>query len=105
MFSEEQKKYMSHIFSEMNAYSKKKNIPIIIIYLDYLRNERYASELEELTVDNGLDFVNVSLAFKGGDDNEYRIYPTDRHPNGKAHRIFAEQLYDYLNKEVQNPHC
>lgn len=97
-FSKKQNKYMSHIFSEMNAYSEKKNIPIIIIYLHYLHNERYASELEELVVDNGLNFVDVSLPFKGENVNEYRIYRTDGHPNGKANRIFAEQLYDYLNK-------
>ena len=103
-FSEEQKKYMSHIFSEMKAYSMEKNIPIIIIYLDNKYNERYASELRELVVDNGLYFVNVSLPFKGTNVNEYMIYQKRKegHPNGRANRIFAETLYDYLNLNSGN---
>jgi len=96
-FSEEEKKYMSHIFSEMNSYSKQTHIPIIIIYLTHRYNERYADELKDLVVNNGLNFANASLPFKGENIDEYNIYPTDGHPNAKANIIFAEELYDYLN--------
>jgi hypothetical protein len=40
--------------------------------------------------------VNASTPFKGQGYDEYIIYPIDSHPNGKAHGIFADVLYEYL---------
>jgi hypothetical protein len=102
VFTEERKKYISHIFSEMKAYSKQSNIPIIIIHLSIQYNKVYANELEALVVDNGLNFADVSLPFAGKNFREYMIYPTDGHPNGKANRIFADELYGYLNSILGN---
>ena len=66
------------------------------MYLSAQYKKTYADELEEIAVDNGLNFANVSLPFKGKNISEYMIYPLDPHPNGKANRIFAEELYGYL---------
>ena len=102
ILNEERKKYMSNIFTEMKEYSKQNNIPIIIMHLSIQYNKVYANELEELVVDNGLNFADVSFPFAGKDISEYMIYPTDNHPNGKANRIFAEELYGYLNPILGN---
>lgn len=101
-FTEGRKNYVSNIFSEMEAYSKQNNIPIIIMHLSNQYNKVYAKELEELVVENGLIFADVSLPFAGKDFGEYIIYPTDNHPNGKANRIFADELYGYLNPILGN---
>lgn len=101
-FSKRQKEYISNIFVEMNAYSKENNVPIIIMHLSIRYNKAYANELENLVVESGLNFVDVSLPFAGKDIREYVIYPIDGHPNGKAHRIFAEELYSYLNTSSEN---
>ena len=95
-FSEKQKRYMIQVFSEMNDFSKQNNVPIIIVYLDIFYNEKFANELEKIVLKNNLYFVNASLPFKGQDFHEYIIYPVDSHPNGKAHRLFADVIYDYL---------
>ncbi len=95
-FTGQERRYMSSIFSEMSDYSKQKDIPIIVIYLDNFYNEKYANKLEEIVLKNDLYFVNVSLPFKGQDIEEYSIYPIDSHPNGEAHQIMADVLYDYL---------
>jgi hypothetical protein len=95
-FSDKQKRYMIQVLSEMNDFSEQNNIPIIIVYLDIFYNEKFASRLEEIVLKNNLYFVNASLPFKGQGYDEYIIYPIDSHPNGKAHRIFADILYDYL---------
>jgi lysophospholipase L1-like esterase len=92
-------RYMNRLFSEMNAVSEHYNVPIIIVYLNTVYDEEFAGEIERLIVDNNLCFLNVSIPFKEAHGNEYAIYPTDGHPNGKAHRIFSEQLYRYLNKQ------
>lgn len=95
-FSDKQKRYMIQVFSEMNDFSNQNNIPIVIIYLDIFYNEKFANKLEEIVLQNSLYFVNVSLPFKGQGFDEYIIYPVDSHPNVKAHRLFADVLYDYL---------
>lgn len=97
-FSEDQSRYMSDIFSEMSTYGSQKSIPIVIVLLDYLYNEKYANELQKLVEDNGLYFVNASLPFRGKNVDQYMIYPTDGHPNDSANRIFAEQLHNYFEK-------
>lgn len=99
IFSEQQRKYMLDIFSKMYEFGNDKNIKIIIVNLSHRYNEKYVEELERLIIDTGLYFVDVSLPFKGTDVLEYRINPTDGHPNGKANRIFAEQLYNFFNKK------
>ncbi len=103
-FSDKQKRYMTQIFSEMGDFSKRNDIPIIIVYVDIFYNENFADKLEEIVMKNDLYFVNASLPFKGQDIDEYIIYPIDSHPNGKAHRLFADALYDYifLDRERNN---
>jgi hypothetical protein len=97
IFSKKQENYMIHIFSEMKTFSKKANIPIIIIYLTNNYNKIYSDKLRDIVESSGLSFADVSVPIKGLDVNDYMIYPTDIHPNEKAHAIFAEQLYKYLN--------
>jgi lysophospholipase L1-like esterase len=95
----DEEQYMNHLFSEMSALSEENNIPIVIVYLDTVYNATVSRKIESLVVDNGLHYLNASTPFAGVDSTEYAIYPIDNHPNGKANRIFSEQLYGYLNKE------
>ena len=99
-FSGKQKRYMASIFSEMSAFSKQHDIPIVIIYLDNFYNEKFADKLEEIVVKKDLNFVNASLLFKGKDMDDYMLYPSDGHPNAEAHILFADVLYDYLNQDI-----
>ena len=92
---------MNHIFSEMSAISKEANTPVVIVYLNIEYDETFARKIEKLVVNNGLYYLNGSAPFAGKDINAYSIYKTDRHPNEKANSIFAEQIYDYLNKEKE----
>ena len=102
LLSAEQRAYMADIFSEMKAYSTQNSIPIIIVNLSFVYDEQYADELEALVVDSGLNFADVTPRFKGASLWDYSIYRTDGHPNGKAHRIFAEEIYAYLNLNAEN---
>ena len=95
-FSGKQSRYMTQVFSEMNDFSNQNDIPIVIVYLDIFYNQKFADRLEEIVLKKDLYFVNASLPFKGQDFDGYIIYPIDSHPNGKAHKIFADVLYDFL---------
>lgn len=101
-FSDKQRRFMTQVFSEMEDFSQQNNIPIVVVYLDIFYNEKFANRLEEIVLKNNLYFVNASTPFKGQDFNEYIIYPIDSHPNGKAHEIFADVLYDYLFLDREN---
>ena len=104
-FSDKQRIYMTQVFSEMDDFSEQNDIPIVVVYLDVFYNEKFADRLEEIVLKKDLYFVNASLPFKGQGYDEYIIYPIDSHPNEKAHRIFADVLYDYLvlgNEKIIN---
>ena len=93
------------MFSEVSDFSEQNDIPIVVVYLDVFYNEKFADRLEEIVLKKDLYFVNASLPFKGQGYDEYIIYPIDSHPNEKAHRIFADVLYDYLvlgNEKIIN---
>ena len=104
-FSGKQGRYMTQVFSEMNDFSEQNDIPIIVVYIDIFYNEKFAYRLEEIVLKNNLYFVNASTPFKGQDFNDYIIYPIDSHPNGEAHQLMADVIYDYLifgNEENKN---
>ena len=104
-FSGKQSRYMTQVFSEMNDFSEQNDIPIIVVYIDIFYNEKFADRLEEIVLKNDIYFVNASTPFKGQGYDEYIIYPIDSHPNGKAHQLMADVIYDYLvlgNEENKN---
>ena len=57
------------------------------------------NELEDIIVKNGLYFLKAKLPLEGNNDNKYWIYAIDAHPNANAQKIYAEQLYEYLNEK------
>ena len=64
---------------------------------------KFADKLEEIVLKKNLYFVNASTPFKGQEIDDYIIYPIDSHPNGKAHKIFADVLYQYLFQDENGP--
>lgn len=96
IFSEQETQYMSDMFAAMNHYAEQSHVPIMVVNLSHRYHQPYSEELRKLVVANHLYFADVSLPFKQTDIYEYIIYPTDAHPNAKANRIFADELYRYL---------
>ena len=98
VFSGQEKSYMSEYFSEFKNFSDRLEIPIVFALVSNSYEKRYSEELRKLLAQNGPYFTDFSLAFKGVGIKEYRIFPHDRHPNGKANKIFADHLYVFLKK-------
>ncbi len=101
-YSKEQKEYMSEIFSSLGKFSKDNNIPIAVFFLSHRPDSKFSKGkniIENFVISNNLFFVDLSKAFIGKNLKEYRIYPTDDHPNAKANLIFAAELYDFLNEK------
>ena len=99
VFSEEQISYMADMFSQMHAFGRSENVPIVVVYLYYRQKKEYVRKLERLVVENGLKYMNAGLGFRNEDSREYMIFSIDSHPNAKANEMFSYELYDYLIKE------
>jgi hypothetical protein len=73
--------------------------PLLLSILDVFYNEKFADKLEEIVLKKDLYFANLSTPFEGTEIDDYIIYPIDSHPNGAAHRIFADVLYEFLLRD------
>jgi lysophospholipase L1-like esterase len=92
--------YMKNMISKLAVIRNHFKIPIIIAYLDIGRsNETPIRLLTNLTDRYGLYFIDLSTFFDSITPSAFYIYRADRHPNAKAHIIFANGLYDFLEKK------
>lgn len=90
--TEDQMKYMEKMFAKMHEFSKKHNIPIVVIYLSI--REKDSKPIESLIKRNKFFSFDAASSIRGSSD--YRIYPIDDHPNAEAHKIFADRIYNFL---------
>ncbi len=93
--TDRQARYLEKVFDELAALGEAEDIPVVLLYLS--NQEENYKPIEELALANGIEhFLDVSSAFRGTNLSDYRILPIDNHPNTKAHRIFADRIYEYL---------
>jgi hypothetical protein len=90
-----QEQYMKRIFSKIGTISKEKNIPVVVAYLSYRQTPR-TQLVKRIVTEKGFHFIDVTTSFHGTNVSDYRIYAIDSHPNGKANKIFADTIYNYL---------
>jgi len=90
-----QEQYMKRIFSKIATISKEKNIPVVVAYLSYRQAPR-TQLIKRIVTEKGFHFIDVTPSFHGTNVLDYRIYAIDSHPNGKANKIFADTIYNYL---------
>lgn len=95
-FTEEQIDYMNKVFSNIGAFSKENNIPIVVANLGITPSEQH--KLQNIVIDSGLYYVNPTHSFEGAEISEYSIFPTDNHPNSKANLVIANVIREYLDK-------
>ncbi|MBI3312605.1 MAG: SGNH/GDSL hydrolase family protein [Candidatus Omnitrophica bacterium] len=96
------KRYMKEMFSRLERISRENKIPIVVVNLQtWPTPENLTGYLEELALTHGIYFVDLSFLLPREKTRQYQIYRADGHPNAKAHKIFADALYQYLkNKQL-----
>jgi hypothetical protein len=93
--AERQSRYLARVFSELAELGRTEDIPIVMVYLS--NQPANYKPVQEIALANGIEhFVDTSASFRGTELEDYRILPIDNHPNARAHRIFAERIYEYL---------
>ncbi len=81
-----------NIIEKMNQLCQENQIDFVVFSI--VKDDVTSQTLEQLrkkgvqTLDIGLDILN---------NNDFNHQPIDSHPNEKAHRIYAERLFQYLN--------
>jgi hypothetical protein len=97
--SESESRYIEGIFSRMKMFSARQNIPIVIVYLDYIQNKEYVEQLKQLAERSGLLFADTSFAFHAGELESYKIFMSEYHPNAKANKVFSDVLLSYMQNK------
>ncbi len=95
--------YLADYFSRIGDFSTDNGIPVVVAYLWHSPRDRPILEkmvadgqpiIREMATGNGLHFVDAS--FEPERRSDVRIYALDNHPNARAHRVFADRIYDHL---------
>lgn len=55
--------------------------------------------IQDYCLSIGIPFVDLVQGFLGKKDSELWVHRTDQHPNEQAHKIAAEQLYEYFENK------
>lgn len=99
VFSPREAAYLERYFGELSLLSKSADVPVVVLGLSHLPDDEYMVELEARVLAAGLRFLDLSGPFVDAVPGEYWIYSIDKHPNAKAHAIFAEGIARYLKAE------
>ena len=90
-------KHVNEIFSELGEIQRKTTIPICVVFLGHRGRSLYlVKELEAPARRHGLALIDTSEPFARAGFPDNCAHPFDCHPNARAHRIFADVIYDFL---------
>ena len=80
------------LLKQMNEMCLAHNTTLIVADIDY---SSASEEIASFCTDEDIAYVNISPNFK---ENGFRNLPYDNHPNFKAHKFYADKMFDYLEK-------
>lgn len=88
------------VVTKFGGISRKTGIPIVIARLEYDQRVRtpVESRFAARVIDEGMYYVNTLEAFQGTTPREFWVHRLDRHPNARAHAIFADVLEEFLKR-------
>ena len=99
----EKLKKIHSLFRGLNSISKEYDIPVSVVVLNHYNRllDAYSSieKVRELAMAEKLFFVDTGRRFIESKDLQNRVLNLcDRHPDEKAHKVFAEIIYGYLTE-------
>lgn len=86
------------ILWKLAQISRETSIPIVIARLEYDPGETSIAdeELARRASSEGLLHVDTLAAFGSADPRTFWVHRLDRHPNARAHAIFADSIGDFI---------
>jgi hypothetical protein len=86
-----EREYVDRMFGEIGALVGEHGIPLVVVFVNNVPSD--ARQVRELASKHGFAFIDASAGFAGTAIGDVSIYLTDKHPNGKANRIFADAIH------------
>ena len=78
----------------------KPGMPIVLVYLDNrVHSEQDLQNIEAIAKTHNINFIDTSRQFKNTDIDDYSIHLLDSHPDSRAQIIFAETIFDAVQKQ------
>ncbi|PIR51307.1 hypothetical protein COU78_01830 [Candidatus Peregrinibacteria bacterium CG10_big_fil_rev_8_21_14_0_10_49_24] len=91
--------YLRKMFAQIAAETTEKGMPVLVANMEYKTvHPLLLTLLREITEEHGMSFVDTSVHFEGMDKSSLMIYRADGHTNAKANRIFADVIYEELQR-------
>lgn len=97
-------KHMAFIDRELGimrslANQIKPDMPILLAYLDNREHsERDLQNIRAIAEKHSMQFVDTTRKFKGTNIDDFSIHLLDSHPDKKTQEIFANTLFDAIQK-------
>jgi hypothetical protein len=87
----------------MRGLLAERDIPFVVVVFPMLSELGDAYPYKQLHAmvdaffkDHGIDYLDLLPRFRGLDETELWVHPTDQHPNDVASRMVAEGIFEYL---------
>ena len=78
----------------------KPGMPVLLAYLDNREHSKQdLQRIESIANKYNIEFVDTSSQFKSTRIDDYSIHLLDSHPDGRAQEMFANTLFDYIEKQ------
>lgn len=91
----EQSAFIAEMFEQFSAFTKNKNIPILIAVLSVLPDNGNMAIVEEIANRNNLPITNSFGEIPIEELSSFTISKLDHHPNAKAHKVYAQNLLEF----------
>ncbi len=91
-----------NIVDQLGRVSRERGIPIFFARIEYEADKEPVPNEQQLrrsVADNGMHYVDTRSAFRGFSPAQLRINDLDRHPNARAHAIFADVIEGALREK------
>ncbi|NND72068.1 MAG: hypothetical protein HKN43_10855 [Rhodothermales bacterium] len=93
-------------YEEVASYAAEDGVKVTILYVPTLggSNADNASfgDIKVIADEFGFDIFDLRGALRGFDETELQVAPWDKHPNKKAHKLIADQVYTMLQTRTHN---
>ena len=95
--------YIDKYFAEAERLANANHFGVLIAALNNKPSDPVLSSfLQKMSQKHHFWFLDVTQPFKNTDHRKFSITREDGHPNEKAHRLFADQLYPFLKEIISD---
>jgi hypothetical protein len=90
-----------NVLTRLGEVSLETGVPVVLVRLAYddVTATRVEREVEARARVAKLHYLDTRSAFRGTNQREFWVGRRDRHPNSRAHAIFADPIADFLYDE------